>query len=180
MRRDIDYVVKDGQVLIVDEFTGRIMLGRRYNDGLHQAIEAKEGVKVEHESKTLATITFQNYFRLYKKLSGMTGTAMTESQEFSEIYKLDVVEIPTNKPLIRKDNPDVIFQTERAKYKHVIEQIKACHEKGQPILVGTISIEKSELLSKMLKRAGIPHNVLNAKNHEREAEIIAQAGKFGA
>ena len=180
MRRDIDYVVKDGQVLIVDEFTGRIMLGRRYNDGLHQAIEAKEGVKVEHESKTLATITFQNYFRLYKKLSGMTGTAMTESQEFSEIYKLDVVEIPTNKPLIRKDNPDVIFQTERAKYKHVIEQIKVCHEKGQPILVGTISIEKSELLSKMLKRAGIPHNVLNAKNHEREAEIIAQAGKFGA
>lgn len=180
MRRDIDYVVKDGQVLIVDEFTGRIMLGRRYNDGLHQAIEAKEGVKVEHESKTLATITFQNYFRLYKKLSGMTGTAMTESQEFSEIYKLDVVEIPTNKPLIRKDYPDVIFQTERAKYKHVIEQIKKCHENGQPILVGTISIEKSELLSKMLKRAGIPHNVLNAKNHEREAEIIAQAGKYGS
>lgn len=180
MRRDIDYVVKDGQVLIVDEFTGRIMLGRRYNDGLHQAIEAKEGVKVEHESKTLATITFQNYFRLYKKLSGMTGTAMTESQEFSEIYKLDVVEIPTNKPLIRKDYPDVIFQTERAKYKHVIEQIKKCHESGQPILVGTISIEKSELLSKMLKRAGIPHNVLNAKNHEREAEIIAQAGKYGS
>lgn len=180
MRRDIDYVVKDGQVLIVDEFTGRIMLGRRYNDGLHQAIEAKEGVKVEHESKTLATITFQNYFRLYKKLSGMTGTASTESQEFSEIYKLDVVEIPTNKPLIRKDYPDVIFQTERAKYKHVIEQIKTCHEKGQPILVGTISIEKSELLSKMLKRAGIPHNVLNAKNHEKEAEIIAQAGKLGA
>ena len=180
MRRDIDYVVKDGQVLIVDEFTGRIMLGRRYNDGLHQAIEAKEGVKVEHESKTLATITFQNYFRLYKKLSGMTGTASTESQEFSEIYKLDVVEIPTNKPRIRKDYPDVIFQTERAKYKHVIEQIKTCHEKGQPILVGTISIEKSELLSKMLKRAGIPHNVLNAKNHEKEAEIIAQAGKLGA
>ena len=180
MRRDIDYVVKDGQVLIVDEFTGRIMLGRRYNDGLHQAIEAKEGVKVEHESKTLATITFQNYFRLYKKLSGMTGTASTESQEFSEIYKLDVVEIPTNKPLIRKDYPDVIFQTERAKYKHVIEQIKTCHEKGQPILVGTISIAKSELLSKMLKRAGIPHNVLNAKNHEKEAEIIAQAGKLGA
>ena len=180
MRRDIDYVVKDGQVLIVDEFTGRIMLGRRYNDGLHQAIEAKEGVKVEHESKTLATITFQNYFRLYKKLSGMTGTASTESQEFSEIYKLDVVEIPTNKPLIREDLPDVIFQTERAKYKHVIEQIKKCHDAGQPILVGTISIEKSELLSKMLKRAGIPHNVLNAKNHVREAEIIAQAGKFGA
>lgn len=180
MRRDIDYVVKDGQVLIVDEFTGRIMLGRRYNDGLHQAIEAKEGVKVEHESKTLATITFQNYFRLYKKLSGMTGTASTEAPEFSEIYKLDVVEIPTNKPLAREDLPDVIFQTERAKYKKVIEQIKECHEKGQPILVGTISIEKSELLSKMLKKAGIPHNVLNAKNHEREAEIIAQAGKLGA
>ena len=180
MRRDIDYVVKDGQVLIVDEFTGRIMLGRRYNDGLHQAIEAKEGVKVEHETRYLRVITFQNYFRLYKKLSGMTGTASTESQEFSEIYKLDVVEIPTNKPLIRKDYPDVIFQTERAKYKHVIEQIKTCHEKGQPILVGTISIEKSELLSKMLKRAGIPHNVLNAKNHEKEAEIIAQAGKLGA
>ncbi len=180
MRRDIDYVVKDGQVLIVDEFTGRIMLGRRYNDGLHQAIEAKEGVKVEHESKTLATITFQNYFRLYKKLSGMTGTASTEAPEFSEIYKLDVVEIPTNKPLARIDLPDVIFQTERAKYKKAIEQIKECHDKGQPILVGTISIEKSELLSKMLKKAGIPHNVLNAKNHEREAEIIAQAGKLGA
>ena len=180
MRRDIDYVVKDGQVLIVDEFTGRIMLGRRYNDGLHQAIEAKEGVKVEHESKTLATITFQNFFRLYKKLSGMTGTASTESAEFNEIYKLDVVEIPTNKPLLRKDLPDVIFQTERGKYINAIEQIKKCHEKGQPILVGTISIEKSELLSKMLKKERIPHNVLNAKNHEREAEIIAQAGKFGA
>ena len=180
MRKDIDYVVKDGQVLIVDEFTGRIMLGRRYNDGLHQAIEAKEGVKVEHESKTLATITFQNYFRLYKKLSGMTGTASTESQEFSEIYKLDVVEIPTNKPLIRKDLPDVIFQTERAKYKHIIQQIKETHESNQPILVGTISIEKSEILSKMLKKEGIKHNVLNAKNHEREAEIIAQAGKLGA
>lgn len=180
MRRDIDYVVKEGQVLIVDEFTGRIMLGRRYNDGLHQAIEAKEGVKVENESKTLATITFQNYFRLYGKLSGMTGTAMTESQEFSEIYKLDVVEIPTNKPLLREDLPDVIFQTERAKYVNAIEQIKKCHEKGQPILVGTISIEKSELLSKLLKKARIPHNVLNAKNHEREAEIIAQAGKLGA
>lgn len=180
MRRDIDYVVADGQVKIVDEFTGRIMEGRRYNEGLHQAIEAKEGVKVEHESKTLATITFQNYFRLYKKLSGMTGTASTEAPEFSEIYKLDVVEIPTNKPLIRIDHPDVIFQTERAKYKHVIEQIKKCHEKGQPVLVGTISIEKSELLSKMLKKERIPHNVLNAKNHEREAEIIAQAGKLGA
>ena len=180
MRRDIDYVVKDGQVLIVDEFTGRIMLGRRYNDGLHQALEAKENVKVEHESKTLATITFQNYFRLYGKLSGMTGTAATEAPEFSEIYKLDVVEIPTNKPLIREDMPDVIFQTERGKFNNAIEQIKKCHEAGQPILVGTISIEKSEVLSKMLKRAHIPHNVLNAKNHEREAEIIAQAGKLGA
>ena len=180
MRRDIDYVVKDGQVLIVDEFTGRIMLGRRYNDGLHQALEAKENVKVEHESKTLATITFQNYFRLYGKLSGMTGTALTEAPEFSEIYKLDVVEIPTNKPLIREDMPDVIFQTERGKFNNAIEQIKKCHEAGQPILVGTISIEKSEVLSKMLKRERIPHNVLNAKNHEREAEIIAQAGKLGA
>ena len=180
MRRDIDYVVKDGQVLIVDEFTGRIMLGRRYNDGLHQALEAKENVKVEHESKTLATITFQNYFRLYNKLSGMTGTALTEAPEFSEIYKLDVVEIPTNKPLLREDMPDVIFQTERGKFNNAIQQIKECHEKGQPILVGTISIEKSEVLSKMLKREHIPHNVLNAKNHEREAEIIAQAGKLGA
>ena len=180
MRRDIDYVVTDGQVKIVDEFTGRIMEGRRYNEGLHQAIEAKEGVKVEHESKTLATITFQNYFRLYKKLSGMTGTASTEAPEFSEIYKLDVVEIPTNKPLARIDHPDVIFQTERGKYHNVIEKIKECHEKGQPVLAGTISIEKSELLSKMLKKEHIPHNVLNAKNHEREAEIIAQAGKFGA
>lgn len=180
MRRDIDYVVADGQVKIVDEFTGRIMEGRRYNEGLHQAIEAKEGVKVEHESKTLATITFQNYFRLYKKLSGMTGTASTEAPEFSEIYKLDVVEIPTNKPLARIDHPDVIFQTERGKYHNVIEQIKKCHEKGQPVLAGTISIEKSEILSKMLKKEHIAHNVLNAKNHEREAEIIAQAGKFGA
>ena len=180
MRRDIDYVVTDGQVKIVDEFTGRIMEGRRYNEGLHQAIEAKEGVKVEHESKTLATITFQNYFRLYGKLSGMTGTASTEAPEFSEIYKLDVVEIPTNKPLARIDRPDVIFQTERAKFYNAIDQIKECHEKGQPVLVGTISIEKSELLSKMLKKAKVPHNVLNAKNHEREAEIIAQAGKLGA
>ncbi|MCD7796708.1 MAG: preprotein translocase subunit SecA [Clostridiales bacterium] len=180
MRRDIDYVVTDGQVKIVDEFTGRIMEGRRYNEGLHQAIEAKEGVKVEHESKTLATITFQNYFRLYGKLSGMTGTASTEAAEFSEIYKLDVVEIPTNKPLIRVNHPDVIFQTEQGKFHNVIEQIKKCHEKGQPVLVGTISIEKSELLSKMLKNARIPHNVLNAKNHAREAEIIAQAGKFGS
>ncbi len=180
MKRDVDYVVKDGQVLIVDEFTGRIMLGRRFNDGLHQALETKENVKVEHESKTLATITFQNYFRLYTKLSGMTGTAMTESQEFSEIYKLDVVEIPTNKPLAREDLPDVIFQTEAGKFKHVIEQIQECHEKGQPILVGTVNIEKSELLSKLLKKAHIKHNVLNAKNHEREAEIVAQAGKLGA
>ena len=180
MRRDIDYVVTDGQVKIVDEFTGRIMEGRRYNEGLHQAIEAKEGVKVEHESKTLATITFQNYFRLYKKLSGMTGTASTEAPEFNEIYKLDVVEIPTNKPLARIDYPDVIFQTEQGKFNNAIEQIKKCHEKGQPVLVGTISIEKSEYLSKMLKRAKVPHNVLNAKNHEREAEIIAQAGKLGA
>ncbi len=179
MHRDIDYVVKDGQVLIVDEFTGRIMLGRRYNEGLHQAIEAKEGVKVEHESKTLATITFQNYFRLYNKLSGMTGTAMTESAEFSEIYKLDVVEIPTNKPMIREDLPDVIFQTEQAKFNNVVEQVKRCRETGQPILVGTISIEKSEILSKMLRKEHISHNVLNAKNHEKEAEIIAQAGKLG-
>ena len=180
MTRDIDYVVKEGQVKIVDEFTGRIMEGRRYNEGLHQALEAKEGVKVEHESKTLATITFQNYFRLYKKLSGMTGTAATEANEFDEIYKLDVVEIPTNKPLIREDKPDVIFQTEAGKFHNVIKQIKECHEKGQPVLVGTISIEKSEHLSKLLKKEGIEHNVLNAKNHEREAAIIAQAGKFGA
>ncbi|PWL88099.1 MAG: preprotein translocase subunit SecA [Escherichia coli] len=180
MRRDIDYVVKDGQVLIVDEFTGRIMLGRRYNEGLHQAIEAKENVKVEHESKTLATITFQNYFRLYKKLSGMTGTAMTEANEFNEIYNLDVVEIPTNKPLIRKDLPDAVFSTERAKFSNVIAQIKECHQRKQPILVGTVSIEKSEYVSKLLKREHIPHNVLNAKNHEKEAEIIAQAGKLGA
>ncbi len=179
MTRDIDYVVKDNQVKIVDEFTGRIMEGRRYNEGLHQALEAKEGVKVEHESKTLATITFQNYFRLYKKLSGMTGTAATEAREFDEIYKLDVVEIPTNKPLIREDKPDVIFQTEKGKFNNVIKQIKECHEKGQPVLVGTISIEKSEHLSKLLKKEGIPHNVLNAKNHEKEAEIVAQAGKLG-
>lgn len=180
MHRDIDYVVKDGQVLIVDEFTGRIMLGRRYNEGLHQAIEAKEGVKVEHESKTLATITFQNYFRLYDKLAGMTGTAMTESEEFGEIYKLDVVEIPTNKPMIRKDNNDVVYKTEKAKFNAVIDQIEQCHKKGQPVLVGTISIEKSEVLSAMLKRKGIKHEVLNAKYHEKEAEIIAQAGKFGS
>ncbi len=180
MTRDVDYVVKDGQVLIVDEFTGRIMLGRRYSEGLHQAIEAKEGVKVEHESKTLATITFQNYFRLYKKLSGMTGTAMTESDEFQEIYSLDVVEIPTNKPLARKDNDDVLYKTEEAKFNAIVETIIACHEKGQPVLVGTVNIEKSEKLSRFLKKQGIKHEVLNAKFHEKEAEIVAQAGKFGA
>ena len=180
MQRDVDYMVKDGQVLIVDEFTGRPMFGRRYNEGLHQAIEAKEGVKVERESKTLATITFQNYFRLYKKLSGMTGTAMTEETEFQQIYRLDVVEIPTNRPMIRKDLPDVVYKTEAAKYRAVIDQIVECHERQQPVLVGTISIEKSELLSKMLKGRGIPHNVLNAKHHEKEAEIVAQAGKIGA
>ena len=180
MKRDIDYVVKDGEVLIVDEFTGRIMLGRRYNEGLHQAIEAKEGVNVRSESKTLATITFQNYFRLYKKLSGMTGTAMTESDEFNEIYSLDVVEIPTNKPMIRKDYDDVMYKTEKAKFNAIIEQVRACHDKGQPVLVGTVSIEKSEQLSHALKRAGIKHEVLNAKQHEREAEIVAQAGKYGA
>ena len=180
MKLDVDYVVKDGEVLIVDEFTGRLMYGRRFNEGLHQAIEAKEGVKVQSESKTLATITFQNYFRLYNKLSGMTGTGETESEEFQEIYKLDVVEIPTNKPVIRKDLPDAVFKTERGKFNAVIDQIAEAHEKGQPVLVGTISIEKSELLSKMLKRRGIAHNVLNAKHHEKEAEIIAQAGKFGA
>ena len=177
MRRDVDYVVKDNQVLIVDEFTGRIMLGRRYNEGLHQAIEAKENVNVEHESKTLATITFQNYFRLYKKLSGMTGTAMTESDEFNQIYGLDVIEIPTNKPMIRKDYPDVIYKTESAKYNAVIENILECHEKGQPVLVGTVSIEKSEVLSRLLKNKGIKHEVLNAKHHDKEAEIVAQAGK---
>lgn len=180
MKRDVDYVVKDGEVIIVDEFTGRLMFGRRYNEGLHQAIEAKEGVKVAHESKTLATITFQNFFRLYSKLSGMTGTASTEAAEFQEIYKLDVVEIPTNKPVIRVDRPDVIYKTENAKFKAVIEHIKECNEKGQPVLVGTITIEKSELLSKMLSKCGIAHNVLNAKHHEREAEIIAQAGKYAA
>mgnify|MGYP004605002485 CR=1 FL=1 len=180
MKRDIDYVVKDGQVIIVDEFTGRLMYGRRYNEGLHQAIEAKEGVKVASENKTLATITFQNYFRLYNKLSGMTGTALTEEEEFGGIYNLDVVEIPTNKPVIRVDHPDVVYKTEAGKYRAVIRQIKECHAKGQPILVGTISIEKSELLSQMLKKEGIPHNVLNAKHHEKEAEIVAQAGHLGA
>ena len=180
MKRDIDYVVKDGQVLIVDEFTGRIMIGRRYNEGLHQAIEAKENVKVARENKTLATITFQNYFRLYKKLSGMTGTALTEADEFQQIYSLDAVAIPTNKPLIRKDDDDVIYMTEDFKFNAVIDQIIACHEKGQPVLVGTVSIEKSEKLSRALKKRGIKHNVLNAKYHEKEAEIVAQAGKLGA
>ena len=180
MKRDIDYVVKDGEVIIVDEFTGRLMYGRRYNEGLHQAIEAKEGVKVASENKTLATITFQNFFRLYDKLSGMTGTALTEEEEFSGIYNLDVVEIPTNKPVSRIDDPDVVYKTEAGKYRAVIAQIKECHAKRQPVLVGTISIEKSELLSQMLKREGIPHNVLNAKHHEKEAEIVAQAGHLGA
>ena len=180
MKKDIDYVVKDGEIIIVDEFTGRLMYGRRYNEGLHQAIEAKEGVNVASESKTLATITFQNFFRLYDKLSGMTGTALTEEEEFGAIYSLDVVEIPTNKPVIRVDHTDVVYKTEAGKYRAIVEQVKQCHAKGQPVLVGTISIEKSELLSKMLKREGIPHNVLNAKHHEQEAQIVAQAGKFGA
>lgn len=180
MKADIDYVVKDGEVLIVDEFTGRIMIGRRFNDGLHQAIEAKEGVKVARESKTIATITYQNYFRLYGKLSGMTGTALTEEDEFREIYKLDVIEIPTNKPVIRLDHSDVVYKTEKGKYNAVIEQIIECHKKGQPVLVGTVSIEKSEHLSRLLKNKGIKHNVLNAKQHEREAEIVAQAGQFGS
>ena len=180
MRRDTDYVVKDGEVLIVDEFTGRIMVGRRFNDGLHQAIEAKEGVKVARESKTIATITFQNYFRLYSKLSGMTGTALTEEDEFREIYKLDVIEIPTNKPVVRKDHPDVIFKTEKGKYEAVIDQIIECNEKGQPVLVGTVSVEKSEYLSRLLKNKGVKHQVLNAKYHEKEAKIVAQAGKYGA
>ena len=180
MKRDIDYVVKDNQIIIVDEFTGRLMFGRRYSEGLHQAIEAKERVEVQRESKTLATITFQNYFRLYGKLSGMTGTAMTEEEEFNGTYALDVVEIPTNKPIARVDHNDVVYKTEAGKFRAVIRQIQECHEKGQPVLVGTISIEKSEILSEMLKRQGIKHNVLNAKNHEKEAEIVAQAGKYGA
>ena len=180
MKRDIDYVVKDNEIIIVDEFTGRLMFGRRYSEGLHQAIEAKEGVQVQRESKTLATITFQNYFRLYGKLSGMTGTAMTEEDEFNGTYALDVVEIPTNKPVARIDHDDAVYKTEAGKFRAVIRQIQECHEKGQPVLVGTISIEKSEVLSALLKRAGIQHNVLNAKNHEKEAEIVAQAGKFGA
>ena len=180
MKRDIDYVVKDGEVIIVDEFTGRLMLGRRYSEGLHQAIEAKEHVDVQRENKTLATITFQNYFRLYGKLSGMTGTAMTEEEEFAAIYNLDIIEIPTNKPLARIDDPDVVYKTDAGKNRAIIEQIRACHEKGQPVLVGTVSIEKSEYLSSLLKKQGIAHNVLNAKHHEKEAEIVAQAGKLGA
>ncbi len=180
MQRDIDYVVKDGEVIIVDEFTGRLMIGRRYSEGLHQAIEAKEGVTVERESKTLATITFQNYFRMYKKLSGMTGTAMTESDEFREIYGLDVVEIPTNKPVIREDMPDVVYKNERGKFHAVIDEIVEAHAKNQPVLVGTVSIEKSEILSAMLKRRGVSHNVLNAKHHDKEAEIVSQAGTPGA
>ncbi|MBQ7416371.1 MAG: preprotein translocase subunit SecA [Oscillospiraceae bacterium] len=180
MKKDIDYVVKDGEIIIVDEFTGRLMYGRRYNEGLHQAIEAKEGVAVAGESKTLATITFQNFFRLYDKLSGMTGTALTEEEEFSAIYKLDVVEIPTNRPVARIDHTDVVYKTELGKFKAIIEQVIECHKKGQPVLVGTVSIEKSEVLSKLLKKAGVPHNVLNAKYHEKEAQIVAQAGKFGA
>ena len=180
MKKDIDYVVKDGQIIIVDEFTGRLMYGRRFNEGLHQAIEAKEGVEVASESKTLATITFQNFFRLYDKLSGMTGTALTEAEEFGTIYKLDAVEIPTNKPVVRIDNPDAVYKTEAGKFRAVIRQIQQCHAKGQPVLVGTISIEKSEQLSKLLKKEGIAHTVLNAKHHEKEAEIVAQAGKLGA
>ena len=180
MKKDVDYVIRDNEIIIVDEFTGRLMFGRRYSDGLHQAIEAKEHVKVQRENKTLATITFQNYFRLYKKLSGMTGTALTEEDEFREIYSLDVVEIPTNRPIARIDNPDAVYRTEMGKYRAAVQKIKECNARQQPILVGTVSIEKSELLSKMLKREGIPHNVLNAKYHEQEAEIVAQAGKLGA
>ena len=180
MKRDIDYVIKDGQIIIVDEFTGRLMYGRRYNEGLHQAIEAKEKVKVAEESKTLATITFQNFFRLYEKLSGMTGTALTEEEEFAAIYRLDVVEIPTNRPVARQDHPDTVYKTEAGKFRAIIRQVEACYGKGQPVLVGTVSIEKSEILSKLLKRTGVPHNVLNAKFHEQEAQIVAQAGKLGA
>ncbi|WP_347451149.1 preprotein translocase subunit SecA [Acetoanaerobium noterae] len=179
MKRDVDYVVKDGEIIIVDEFTGRLMFGRRYSEGLHQAIEAKEGLKVQRESKTLATITFQNYFRMYKKLSGMTGTAKTEEEEFKSIYRMDVVQIPTNKPVIREDMDDVVYKTEAAKYKFAVDEIEERHKNGQPILVGTISIEDSEMLSEMLKKRGIRHEVLNAKNHEKEAEIVAQAGRFG-
>lgn len=180
MKRDVDYVIKDGEIIIVDEFTGRLMYGRRYSDGLHQAIEAKEGVKVERESKTLATITFQNYFRMYRKLAGMTGTALTEEQEFRAIYKLDVIPIPTNLPVIRIDHPDVVFKSKAGKFSAVVQDIVDSHKKGQPVLVGTISIETSEMLSNILRKNGIRHNVLNAKHHDKEAEIIAQAGKLGA
>ena len=178
-KKDVDYIVKDGQVIIVDEFTGRLMPGRRYSDGLHQALEAKEGVRIENENQTLATITFQNYFRMYEKLAGMTGTADTEAVEFKKIYNLDVVVIPTNLPMVRKDNSDLIYKTEEEKFDAVIEEIKDLHDRGQPVLVGTISIEKSEYLARRLKKLGIPHNVLNAKNHAREAEIVAQAGRYG-
>src|SRR5581483_393541 len=179
-QRDVDYVVKDGEVIIVDEFTGRLMPGRRWSDGLHQAVEAKEKVKIERETQTFATITFQNYFRMYGKLSGMTGTAETEADEFDKIYKLEVLAIPTNRPLIRVENADVVYRTEGEKFKAVVEEIRALHDIGRPVLVGTISIEKSEHLSVLLKKAGIKHVVLNAKYHEQEAEIVAQAGRFGA
>ena len=180
MKRDVDYVVNENGVMIVDAFTGRLMPGRRYSNGLHQAIEAKERVKIEKENQTLATITFQNYFRMYKKLSGMTGTALTEDAEFREIYTLDVVEIPTNKPMVRIDHNDVLYKTINGKYRAIVNKVKECHTKGQPVLVGTVSIDKSEILSKLLDREGIKHTVLNAKLHEKEAEIVAQAGKLGA
>ena len=180
MKRDVDYVVQNDEVVIVDEFTGRLMVGRRYSDGLHQAIEAKEHVKVQRESKTLATVTFQNYFRMYSKLSGMTGTAKTEEEEFKGIYKLDVVQIPTNRPMIRKDMNDLVYRTQKGKFSQVIEEIERRHKTGQPILVGTVSVEVSEMLSKMLRMRGIEHVVLNAKYHAREAEIVAQAGHYGA
>ena len=179
MKLDVDYVVKDGEIVIVDEFTGRLMFGRRYSEGLHQAIEAKEGLEVKRESKTLATITFQNYFRMYRKLSGMTGTAKTEEGEFRAIYKMDVVQIPTNKPTQRNDLDDAVYKNEAAKYRAVVNDVLEIHKKGQPILIGTISIENSEMLSEMLRKKGIRHEVLNAKNHEKEAEIVAQAGRFG-
>ena len=178
--RDVDYIVKDGQVIIVDEFTGRLMPGRRFSDGLHQALEAKENVKIERENQTLATVTFQNYFRMYRKLAGMTGTADTEAMEFRKIYNLDVVVIPTNRPLIRTNYPDVVYRTEKEKFKAVVKEIEELYKKGKPVLVGTLSIDKSERLSEMLKRKGMPHHVLNAKNHEREAEVVAQAGRFKA
>src|SRR5690554_5319465 len=179
MKRDIDYVVKDGEVIIVDEFTGRLMFGRRFSEGLHQAIEAKEGVKIQRESKTLATITFQNYFRMYNKLAGMTGTAATEEEEFQKIYGLDVVIIPTNKPMVRDDHPDVVYKSVNGKFKSIIEEIVDCYNRKQPVLVGTVSVEKSEILSRLLKKKGVPHQVLNAKHHEREAEIVANAGRLG-